>query len=140
MRHRRRFANGFGAVCLVNSDSPTLPTACLIRAARALLVPGDRIVLGPTDDGGYYLLGMKQPHPRLFADIAWSTNNVAAVTQARAAALGLDVVTLPPWYDVDDAAALDRLVAGADHGYAAPATNAWIERSGLRGRMSLAAQ
>jgi hypothetical protein len=50
------------------------------------------------------------------------------------------VVKLPTWYDVDDAATLGRLVAGADQGYAAPATNAWIERSGLRGRMSLAAQ
>jgi rSAM/selenodomain-associated transferase 1 len=134
------FTAGFGAVCLLNADSPTLPTACLIRAARALLVPGDRIVLGATDDGGYYLLGMRQPHPRLFVDIAWSTSNVAAVTRARAAELGLDVVTLPMWYDVDDAATLARLVAGADDGYAAPATNAWIERSGLRGRMSFAAQ
>ena len=134
------FAAGFGAVCLVNSDSPTLPTASLIRAARALLMPRERIVLGPAEDGGYYLLGMKQPHPHLFADIAWSTDGVAAATRARAAALGLDVVMLPPWYDVDDAATLGRLVAGADQGYAAPATNAWIERSGLRGRMSLAAQ
>ena len=71
-------------------------------------------MLGPADDGGYYLLGMKQPHPHLFADIAWSTGGVAAATRARAAALGLDVVTLPTWYDVDDAASLDRLVAGAD--------------------------
>jgi hypothetical protein len=134
------FATGFGAVCLVNSDSPSLPTACLIDAARALLAPGDRIALGPADDGGYYLLGMKQPHPHLFADIAWSTSSVASATQARASALGLDVVMLPTWYDVDDAASLDRLVAGADDGYAAPATNAWIERNGLRGRMSFAAQ
>ena len=76
--------------------------------------PGERIVLGPADDGGYYLLGMKQPHAHLFADIAWSTGSVAAATRARAAELGLDVVTLPTWYDVDDAATLARLVAGAD--------------------------
>ena len=63
------FATGFGPVCLVNSDSPTLPTAWLIRAAHALLVSGDRIVLGPADDGGYYLLGMRHPHPRLFGVI-----------------------------------------------------------------------
>ncbi len=134
------FQAGFGAVCLVNSDSPTLPTAWLIDAARALLEPGDRIVLGPADDGGYYLVGMKRPHPHLFADIAWSTSSVAAATLARAAVLGLGIVTLPAWYDVDDAASLDRLVAGADDGYAAPATNEWIERSGLRGPLSLAAQ
>ena len=76
------FATGFGAVCLLNSDSPTLPTALLVRAARALLAPGERIVLGPADDGGYYLFGMQQPHAHLFADIAWSTSDVAAATRA----------------------------------------------------------
>jgi uncharacterized protein len=104
------------------------------------------VVLGPAEDGGYYLLGMKRPHARLFADIAWSTDSVAAATRARASALGLDVVTLPTWYDVDDSASLNRLVAeSADGGlavqpYTAPATSAWIERSGLRRRMSFAAQ
>jgi rSAM/selenodomain-associated transferase 1 len=134
------FDLGFGAVCLVNSDSPTLPTAALIAAARALLGPGDRIVLGPADDGGYYLIGMKRPRAHLFANIAWSTDCVADATRARADTLGLDVVTLPTWYDVDDAASLQRLIAGADEGYAAPATKAWIERNGLRPRLSLAAQ
>ena len=97
-------------------------------------------MLGPADDGGYYLLGMKQPHMHLFADIAWSTSNVATATRERATSLGLDVVTLRAWYDVDDAASLDRLIAGDDDGYAAPATNAWIERNRLRGHMGLAAQ
>ena len=124
------FATGVSAVCLVNSDSPTLPTSVLIQAARALLAPGERIVLGTAEDGGYYLLGMQRAHAEL----------VAAATHARAVTLGLDVVTLPAWYDVDDAASLDRLLAGADDGYAAPATNAWIERSGLRRRLSIAAQ
>jgi glycosyltransferase A (GT-A) superfamily protein (DUF2064 family) len=110
-RLRRRFANRFGAVCLVNSDSPTLPTACLIRTAYALLVPGDRIVLGQVDNDGYYLLGMKHPHSRLFADIACSTNGVAAATLARATALDLDVAALPTWFDVEDAATLNPLVA-----------------------------
>src|SRR5689334_4729751 len=56
---RSLFAAGFAAVCLVNSDSPTLPTALLVQAARLLLAPGERIVLGPAEDGGYYLLGMQ---------------------------------------------------------------------------------
>jgi uncharacterized protein len=137
---------GFGAVCLVNSDSPTLPTALLIRAASALLQAGERVVLGPAEDGGYYLLGMKRPYARLFADIAWSTSSVADATCARAMALGLDVIMLPTWYDVDDQSSLERLIgetaqtATAMQPYAAPATNAWIERSGLNRRMSLAAQ
>ena len=71
---------GHDAVCLLNSDSPTLPTAYLTAAATALAAPGDRIVLGPSTDGGYYLLGLKQPHRRLFEDIDWSTERVAAQT------------------------------------------------------------
>ena len=88
-------AAGYGAACLVNSDSPTLPTALLVEAARALAMPGDRVVLGPAEDGGYYLIGLKQPHRRLFEDIAWSTELVFAQTLDRAAEIGLDAVTLP---------------------------------------------
>ncbi len=143
------FGSGFGVACLVNSDSPTLPTALLARAAHALLAPGERVVLGPAEDGGYYLLGMKQPHAHLFADIAWSTNTVAAATRARASVLGIEVITLPTWYDVDDAPSLLRLLAevGGDarphatlQPYAAPATRECIERIGLRGRVGIAAQ
>jgi hypothetical protein len=106
---RSLFELGHEAVCLLNSDSPTLPTARLSRAAEALAEPGDRIVLGPADDGGYYVIGMRAPHVPLFEEIAWSTSAVADETRGRAAALGLPVVELDPWYDVDDAAALHRL-------------------------------
>jgi len=134
------FTLGAGAVCLVNADGPTLPTEHLTAAARALSMPGERIVLGPADDGGYYLLGMQRPHPHLFADIAWSTPTVGATTRLRARALGLEVVMLPAWYDVDDVESLNRLIVGGDGGYAAPATNAWIDRSGMRGHLDDAAQ
>lgn len=100
---------GHESVCLLNSDSPTLPTAYLIAAATALSATGDRIVLGPSTDGGYYLLGLKTLHRRLFEDIDWSTERVAAQTLARARELGLPVVMLPTWYDVDDIAALNIL-------------------------------
>ena len=76
-----------------------------------LAQPGDRAVLGPSIDGGYYLLGVKQPHRRLFEDIAWSTEQVARQTLERAAEIGLRVHVLPPWYDVDDASSLDTLQA-----------------------------
>jgi rSAM/selenodomain-associated transferase 1 len=102
-------ARGHGSAVVLNSDSPTLPTSLLVRTAEALAAEGDRVVLGPADDGGYYLLGMKAAHAHLFADIAWSTDSVAATTRLRAAALGLEVVELPSWYDVDDHAALARL-------------------------------
>ena len=137
---------GFGSACLVNSDSPTLPTTFLAEAAHALMAPGERVVLGPADDGGYYLLGTQQPYAHLFADIAWSTSEVAEATRARAASLGLEVVTLPTWYDVDDAASLVRLgddlagVAADPRPYAAPATRACLARMGLGEPQSLAAQ
>jgi uncharacterized protein len=125
-------AAGYGSVCLVNADSPTLPTSALVAAACSLALPGDRLVLGPAEDGGYYLIGLKQPHRRLFEDIAWSTERVCRQTRDRAAEIGLDTVTLPSWYDVDDVATLRRLVGelgSADPaGYAAPHTAAFLRR------------
>ncbi|HEY4470020.1 MAG TPA: TIGR04282 family arsenosugar biosynthesis glycosyltransferase [Stellaceae bacterium] len=102
-------AAGYGAACLVNSDSPTLPTSILVDAARALSLPGDRVVLGPAEDGGYYLIGLKRAHARLFEEIAWSTPLVFAQTVERAREIGLEPIVLPQWYDVDDIASLHRL-------------------------------
>ena len=125
-------AAGYGAACLVNADSPTLPTGALVAAARALAAPGARLVLGPAKDGGYYLIGLKQPHRRLFEDIAWSTDRVYRQTLDRAAEIGLDAVTLDAWYDVDDVASLRRLVdelgSPDPAGYAAPHTAAFLRR------------
>jgi rSAM/selenodomain-associated transferase 1 len=104
-------ALGHASAVVLNSDSPTLPTTLLVETADALARPGDRIVLGPAADGGYYLLGTKQPHRRLFEDVAWSTEHVAEQTRARARELGLPVHTLPSWYDVDDVRALHMLQA-----------------------------
>lgn len=101
---------GYDAVCLLNSDSPTLPAAYLTAAATALAAPGDRIVIGPSTDGGYYLLGLKQPHRRLFQEVDWSTERVCGQTLVRARELGLPVHQLPSWYDVDDVHTLRVLV------------------------------
>lgn len=103
------FAAGDDAAVVLNSDSPTLPTALLIETAEVLARPGDRAVLGPSTDGGYYLFGIKQPHRRLFEDIDWSTERVAQQTLERAHETGLNVHRLPAWYDVDDAQALRQL-------------------------------
>jgi uncharacterized protein len=102
---------GHRSAVVLNSDSPTLPTALLVETAQTLERPGDRVVLGPAHDGGYYLLGLKAPHRRLFQDIAWSTEHVARQTLDRAAELGLSVHVLPEWYDVDDVRALRMLQA-----------------------------
>jgi uncharacterized protein len=83
--------------------------ALLIETADALARPGERAVLGPSTDGGYYLLGLKTPHRRLFEEITWSTERVAAQTLERARELSLEVHMLPAWYDVDDVEGLRRL-------------------------------
>jgi len=132
-----------GAIVL-NSDSPTLPTALLVEAAEALAQPGDHAVLGPAIDGGYYLLGVKQAHPRLFEDIAWSTSRVAAQTIDRAREISLHLHVLAPWYDVDDADTLSMLhgeLAGARAcnpalepyraAYTAELMNSLVRRPGL---------
>ena len=102
---------GYRSACLLNSDSPTLPTGILVEMAEVLDRDGDRVVLGPSADGGYYLLGLKARHRRLFADIDWSTERVAGQTLDRARELGLSVHILPTWYDVDDVDAL-RILHG----------------------------
>ena len=102
-------AAGYEGACLVNADSPTLPSSLLIEAVTSLRGRGDRVVLGPATDGGYYLIGLKHPHRQLFHDIAWSTDRVFRQTAEHAQRIGLELVTLPPWYDVDDAASLGWL-------------------------------
>jgi rSAM/selenodomain-associated transferase 1 len=123
------FRLGFESVCLINSDSPTVPPNVFIEAAQALEKPGDRVVLGPSDDGGYYLIGLKKLHRRLFADIEWSTEKVLQQTFDRAAELQLDVHELPTWFDVDDCATLQRLCGALLQSAAtsAPATRHFLD-------------
>jgi rSAM/selenodomain-associated transferase 1 len=86
-------------VVIIGADSPTLPAGYL-REAFAALSTAD-LVLGPTEDGGYYLVGLRSPQPQIFADIVWSTPTVFASTLERAKASGLQWHLLPTWHDVD---------------------------------------
>jgi rSAM/selenodomain-associated transferase 1 len=104
-------AAGHSSAVVLNSDSPTLPTSLLIEAADVLAQPGDRVVIGPACDGGYYLLGVKRQHRRLFEDVEWSTDRVKQQSIERAQEIGLEVYELPCWYDVDDLGALRILHA-----------------------------
>jgi uncharacterized protein len=138
-------ARGHAGAVVLNSDSPTLPTALLVETARVLAQPGDRAVLGPSSDGGYYLLGLKSAHRRLFEDVAWSTAAVARQTRERAAEIGLDVHVLPEWYDVDDVASLQLLRGEVIEGRAfaaglasAPGTHAAVLLGSLLARSDLA--
>src|SRR5262249_49233158 len=110
----------------------------VVQAARQLQQPGDRVVLGPAADGGYYLIGLRRLHQRLFEDVDWSTERVYRQTIMRAHEIGLPVTALAEWYDVDDEVSL-RLLAREllnvsdapsrnNGGYAAPRTAALLER------------
>ena len=103
------FAAGFRAVCLIDSDSPTVPRSAYNDAVECLLAHADCAVLGPSADGGYYLIGVNTLHPRLFEEINWSTPVVAEQTRQRAQELDLPVHSLPTWFDVDDRQTLARL-------------------------------
>ena len=138
-------ACGYGAVCLIDSDSPTLPTLALQQAVKELNRLGDRVVLGRSDDGGYYLIGLKRAHAAPFERITWSTNSVYAETVERIRSAQLELIELPVWYDVDDAATLavleSELLEGqrpefaAIKGYDALHTKAYLtdRRRGLDG-------
>lgn len=115
---------GASAAVIMDSDSPTLPAAYL-NAAFTHLQEGADVVLGPCDDGGYYLIGLRRPQPRLLREVPMSTPTVLRDTLAIAAALGLRVALLPTWYDVDTGVELQRLrrelAATVTDGLASPA-------------------
>lgn len=112
-------AEGRTGAIAIDSDSPTLPMAYVSEAARVLTRETADVVIGPADDGGYYLIGMTRPQPRLFEEIAWSTSSVLPTTLARVKELGLRSHLLPPWFDVDTESDLARLrdaMKGGDGG------------------------
>lgn len=129
---------GHAGAILVNADSPTLPASILQSAVNALMHK-DAVVLSPSFDGGYTLIGLSRPHLEVFADIPWSTSHVHRLTMQRAADINVPVINIPGWYDVDDAQTLHLLkteLAGghlpfADPGLKgteAPATRQFLAR------------
>jgi len=113
---------GHDGAILVNSDSPTLPLS-ILRAAVHAVRQGDAAVLSPALDGGYTLIGLTNPHARLFADIPWSTPQVYRLTLERAREIDLPVIAVPQWYDIDDEYTLRLLqaeLAGERLAFAAP--------------------
>jgi rSAM/selenodomain-associated transferase 1 len=102
------FADGFDRVVLIGSDSPTLSAEPVIEACEAIEHAHD-LAIGPSADGGYYLVAMRHPHLGVFQGIEWSTSRVYAQTIARTQALGLRVKSVREWYDIDEPADLERL-------------------------------
>ena len=103
------FQRGHQPIIAIGADCPELDEASLRRAA-GLLAESD-VVLGPASDGGYYLIGLRRPEPRLFAGIEWSTSTVLATTQARIQECGLSCSLMEKKDDIDDLAALRRHLA-----------------------------
>jgi hypothetical protein len=126
-------ASGFGRVAAMNSDSPTLPPDYLSLAFDKLDGDETDVVLGPCEDGGYYLIGWKRPHPRLVREVQMSTAHVLQDTLALAAEDDLRVDLLPPWYDVDRPRDLQRVTAELSRpGSNARHTRRFLQSAGIK--------
>lgn len=95
---------------LIGTDCPALDCAYLARACDAL-ARGHPAVLGPAEDGGYVLIGLRRPAPTLFTGIDWGGPRVLAQTRRRLAELGWEAAELPTLWDLDRPADLQRLAA-----------------------------
>ena len=127
---------GARSIVLIGSDIPTLPLTHIQEAFTFLKDSYCDAVFGPTDDGGYCLVGMREPHRPLFEHIAWSTATVLRDTLTQAHHHQLTVKLLPTWYDVDDKSDLHRLAAELSQPHeasVAPRTRALLSRLGLCG-------
>ena len=127
--------NGAGRAVVMDSDSPNLPAEYLSLAFEKL--QENDVVLGPTCDGGYYLIGMKKPHPHLLKEVQMSTSHVLADTLTLAAKNHVKAALLPEWYDVDTFAELSQLHADLTNGgqdVIADHTRRWLAANGSIGR------
>ncbi|MDD2541772.1 MAG: TIGR04282 family arsenosugar biosynthesis glycosyltransferase [Desulfuromonadaceae bacterium] len=97
------FASGFESCCIIGSDAPDLPLSYIMEAYRLLAAPQADVVFGPSKDGGYYLLGLRQIWGQLFAKIPWSSAAVLEQSLAAVRDLGLAAALLPEWQDIDTA-------------------------------------
>ncbi len=95
------FAGGCRLCCIIGSDAPDLPQSYIQDAYHMLAEQRTDVVLGPSRDGGYYLLGMRKVWPQIFADIPWSSAEVLPQTLAAARDSGLTAALLPEWQDID---------------------------------------
>ncbi|MEN8662608.1 MAG: TIGR04282 family arsenosugar biosynthesis glycosyltransferase [Lentimonas sp.] len=103
----RAFERGARTVLCIGGDCPQLE-AEHFQQATEMLDSGDDVVFGPSEDGGYYLIGLRSPFPQLFQDIPWSTCKTLEASLRQAAILGLKVGLLETLYDIDEASELDR--------------------------------
>lgn len=126
------FAAGYENVAIVGTDHPTLPAAFIDYAFESLSSPRS-VTIGPTEDGGYYLLAMNDFLPGIFSGMTYSHADVFGETLDRIAVTGSDVTVLPEWYDVDTPAQLSRLRRELEEGgQMAPRTKKLMEELAIR--------
>ena len=128
------FEMGFGPVIVIGTDSPTLPPEYLAQALDHLQSRGHGVAIGPTDDGGFYLIGVSRQREGMFSNITWSSSQVFEQTEANIRDIGnLDLLVLPRWYDVDEPEDLARLIAEIDSDTTARdlvrTTSRWITKN-----------
>ena len=102
-------ADGHPGAMVIGADTPTLPIAHVAEAAQVLAEGAADLVIGPAEDGGYYLIGLRRPQPALFSAMPWGTDRVIELTTSRASRLALRAHVLPEWFDVDTESDLRRL-------------------------------
>jgi uncharacterized protein len=120
-----QFATADHRVIAFNSDSPHLP-ASVLQAAFEVLETCD-LVVGPTHDGGYYLVGARSSHPDLFKNDGMGTANALEALLARARTLGLSVRLTDPFYDIDVIGDLRQIAEELQHVPSkAPRTAKWL--------------
>ncbi len=128
-------SRGHGPCVVIGSDSPTLPAEHVLQAFD-LLGRGDDVVLGPAEDGGYYLIGARRALPPILAGVSWGTGRVLEQTLQSAARCGCRAALLPPWYDVDRPEDLGRLRSDLARRVGSPAerTALFLDRLARAGR------
>jgi rSAM/selenodomain-associated transferase 1 len=127
---QRASRGGFGPLIITGADSPTMPASFIETACEALAGGEADVALGPTADGGYYLVGVGVDCRGLFRGVAWSTPLAYRQTADNVSRLGLRILKLPQWYDVDTPEDLmrlrDELFADEEARTRAPATYRWL--------------
>jgi uncharacterized protein len=121
---------GFNPIIVLGADSPTIPVSFIETALLALVRGETDVVLGPTTDGGYYLIGLNRLQPELFQNIPWSSPSTFQQTAHKINQLNLRLLTLPEWYDIDTPADLitlsNEFLSNPQVRGRAPATCQWL--------------
>jgi hypothetical protein len=129
---RFAFEQNFSPLVVIGTDSPTLPSEYIKVAIKILQEKLTDAVIGETEDGGFYLVGLNQPNQQIFQNVRWSSPETFLQTVRNIKQLNLHFTTLPVWYDVDTPEDLRRLKTEIENnaraGEIAPETASWLER------------